>query len=73
MSAGNHAQAVARHAALAGIPAVIVMPRFTPATKVVRTEGWGARVVLHGDTLAEAAAHAHELARRDGLDLHPPL
>ena len=72
MSAGNHAQAVARHAALAGIPAMIVMPRFTPATKVVRTEGWGARVVLHGETLAEAAAHAHELARRDGLVfIHP--
>ncbi len=72
MSAGNHAQAVARHAALAGIPAVIVMPRFTPATKVVRTEGWGARVVLHGETLAEAAEHAHELARRDGLVfVHP--
>jgi threonine dehydratase len=72
MSAGNHAQAVARHAALAGIPAVIVMPRFTPATKVVRTEGWGARVVLHGETLAEAAEHAHELARRNGLAfVHP--
>ena len=72
MSAGNHAQAVARHAALAGIPAVIVMPRFTPATKVVGTERWGARVVLHGETLAEAAAHAHELARRDGLTfVHP--
>ena len=72
MSAGNHAQAVARHAALAGIGAVIVMPRFTPATKVTRTEGWGARVVLHGETLAEAAAHAHELAAREGLTfLHP--
>ncbi len=72
MSAGNHAQAVARHAALAGIPAVIVMPRFTPATKVVRTEGWGARVVLHGETLAEAAEHARGLARRDGLAfIHP--
>lgn len=72
MSAGNHAQAVARHAALAGIAATIVMPRFTPATKVTRTEGWGARVVLHGETLAEAAAHAHELALRDGLTfVHP--
>jgi threonine dehydratase len=48
------------------------MPRFTPATKVVRTEGWGARVVLHGETLAEAAAHAHELALKDGLTfIHP--
>lgn len=72
MSAGNHAQAVARHAALAGIKATIVMPRYTPATKVTRTEGWGARVVLHGETLAEAAAHAHELALKHGfVFIHP--
>jgi threonine dehydratase len=72
MSAGNHAQAVARHASLAGIRATIVMPRYTPATKVTRTEGWGARVVLHGETLAEAAAHALDLSLREGLFfLHP--
>jgi len=72
MSAGNHAQAVARHAALAGISATIVMPKFTPATKVTRTEAWGARVVLHGTTLAEAAAHAHALAAAEGLVfIHP--
>ena len=72
MSAGNHAQAVARHAALTGISATIVMPKHTPATKVTRTSAWGAKVVLHGETLAEAAAHAHELAKRDGLFfLHP--
>ena len=72
MSAGNHAQAVARHAQLAGVSATIVMPKFTPSTKVVRTESWGARVVLHGETLAEAAAHAHELALREGLVfIHP--
>ena len=72
MSAGNHAQAVARHAQLAGVAATIVMPKFTPSTKVVRTESWGARVVLHGETLAEAAAHAHELALREGLVfVHP--
>ena len=72
MSAGNHAQAVARHAALAGIAATIVMPQFTPATKVVRTEAWGAKVVLHGDSLAEAAAHAHHLATAERLTfIHP--
>jgi threonine dehydratase len=72
MSAGNHAQAVARHASLAGIRATIVMPRFAPATKVVRTEGWGAQVVLHGETLAEAADHAHALAREHGYTfIHP--
>ncbi len=72
MSAGNHAQAVARHASLAGIAATIVMPAYTPATKITRTAAWGARVVLHGETLAEAAAHAHELAAREGLVfIHP--
>lgn len=72
MSAGNHAQAVARHAELAGIKATIVMPRHTPATKVTRTRSWGAEVVLHGDNLAQAAAHAHDLAARDGLVfIHP--
>lgn len=72
MSAGNHAQAVARHANLLGIAATIVMPKFTPSTKVTRTESWGARVVLFGETLAEAAAHAHELALRNGLTfIHP--
>ena len=72
MSAGNHAQAVARHASLLGIKATIVMPKFTPSTKVTRTAGWGANVVLHGETLAEAAAHAHELAEKQGLVfVHP--
>ncbi len=72
MSAGNHAQAVARHASLLGIAATIVMPKFTPSTKVTRTAGWGANVVLHGETLAEAAAHAHALAEQQGLVfIHP--
>src|ERR1700712_2785042 len=72
MSAGNHAQAVARHANLLGIAATIVMPTFTPATKVTRTTAWGANVVLVGETLAEAAAHAHELAAQQSLVfIHP--
>jgi len=72
MSAGNHAQAVARHASLLGVAATIVMPQFTPLTKVTRTKSWGAAVVLQGETLAEAAAHAHELAARHGLVfVHP--
>ncbi len=72
MSAGNHAQAVARHASLLGIQATIVMPLFTPSTKVSRTRAWGAEVVLHGDMLADAAVHAHLLAERDGrVFVHP--
>src|ERR1700690_4174821 len=72
MSAGNHAQAVARHASLLGIAATIVMPKFTPSTKVTRPAAWGANVVLVGETLAESAAHAQELAAAQSLVfIHP--
>ncbi|TSE35317.1 L-threonine ammonia-lyase [Tepidimonas fonticaldi] len=72
MSAGNHAQGVAYHAQRLGLRAVIVMPRFTPGVKVERTRGFGAEVVLHGDTLEEARAHARALAAEQGLTfVHP--
>ena len=67
MSAGNHAQGVARHATLHGVASTIVMPLFTPLAKISGTAAWGARVVLHGDTLAEAAAHAARLAEHEGM------
>jgi threonine dehydratase len=72
MSAGNHAQGVAYHAQRLGMRATIVMPRFTPGVKIERTRSFGAEVVLHGDTLDAARAHAVELSERDGLALvHP--
>ncbi len=72
MSAGNHAQGVAYHAQRLGLRAVIVMPRFTPGVKVERTRGFGAEIVLHGDSLDEARDHAQMLAREQGLTLvHP--
>lgn len=72
MSAGNHAQGVAYHAGRLGIPATIVMPAYTPFVKVRNTEGHGARVVLHGATLAEASAHARALAQAEGyVFVHP--
>ena len=72
MSAGNHAQGVAYHAQRLGIRAVIVMPRYTPGVKVERTRGFGAEVVLYGETLEEARSHAFMAADRDGLVfVHP--
>jgi threonine dehydratase len=71
-SAGNHAQGVALHARRLGIPATIVMPAWTPFSKVERTEGLGAAVVQHGESLAEAQEHALELGRDRGLTfVHP--
>jgi threonine dehydratase len=72
MSAGNHAQAVAYHAARLGIPALIVMPKGSPNTKVRNTQVHGAKVVLEGENLFEAGKHARALAARDNLVfVHP--
>lgn len=72
MSAGNHAQGVAYHAGRLGIPATIVMPTITPFVKVRHVRAFGARVVIEGDTLVEAATKARALAEAEGLVfVHP--
>jgi threonine dehydratase len=72
MSAGNHAQAVAYHAARLGIPATIVMPVTTPFVKVEATQAHGAEVLLDGETLTESQQRAQALARERGLTfVHP--
>src|SRR5687767_11076949 len=72
MSAGNHAQAVAYHAARLGIPAVIVMPKGSPNTKIRNTQVHGASVLLEGENLFEAGKHARALAaQRNLVFVHP--
>jgi threonine dehydratase len=66
-SAGNHAQAVARHAGILGIAATIVMPAGTPFNKVARTQSYGAQVVLHGETFDDAKQFALEKADAEKL------
>ena len=61
-SAGNHAQGVAYHGGLLGVPVTVVMPRFAPLIKVTNCRRFGAEVVLHGEDLTEARARALELA-----------
>ena len=72
VSAGNHAQAVAYHAERMGIVATIVMPRFASSVKVENTRGFGAEVVLEGDTFDDARAIGLKLAAERGLTVvHP--
>lgn len=72
MSAGNHAQGVAYHAARLGIPATIVMPATTPFSKVERTRAHGARIVLEGRSFADCAARTQALIDAEGLvPVHP--
>ena len=71
-SAGNHAQAVARHGARLGISVTVVMPVATPLVKVTATRRFGAEVILSGNSYDEAAEHAAEVAReRSLLYVHP--
>jgi len=72
MSAGNHAQGVAYHAERLGIPTTIVMPEGTPFIKVEHTENLGAKVVLHGKTLADAQDEALRLAAARSYVFIPP-
>jgi threonine dehydratase len=72
MSAGNHAQSVAYHAARLGIPATIVMPVTTPFVKVAATRSHGAEVVLDGQTVADAQARCEIIQKERGMTLvHP--
>ena len=57
-SAGNHAQALARHGGLLGVKVTVVMPRWAPLVKVANCRQLGAEVVLHGETFDEARRHA---------------
>jgi threonine dehydratase len=66
-SAGNHALGLAYHAALLGIPATVVMPRFAPLTKVSNCRKQGATVLLDGADISEARARADKVAVEQGL------
>lgn len=71
-SAGNHAQGVAYHASRLGAPAKIVMPAFTPFTKVEGVRRFGAEAILHGESLEEAGQEARRLEDAEGLTfIHP--
>jgi threonine dehydratase len=72
MSAGNHAQALAYHGQRLGIPTCIVMPRFTPNTKVEQTRVFGAEIHLEGGVFDETREYTRRLAEERGLVLvHP--
>ena len=49
VSAGNHAQAVAWAARMAGAACAVVMPSSAPRSKMDAVRGYGAEVIEHGD------------------------
>jgi len=71
-SAGNHAQGVALAAQKLGIAATIFMPLGVPVPKLLATRGYGADVILEGETVETPLRLAAEFAERTGAVLiHP--
>lgn len=71
-SAGNHAQGVALAAQALGIPATVFMPLGAPVPKLLATRGYGAEVVLEGETVTTSLRLAAEFSERTGAMLiHP--
>ncbi|MBM3567878.1 MAG: threonine/serine dehydratase [Alphaproteobacteria bacterium] len=71
-SSGNHAQGVALAAKLAGVPAVIVMPKDAPAIKIANTRGYGAEVVLYDRYTEDREGIGRKVATERGAVLVPP-
>jgi threonine dehydratase len=71
-SSGNHAQALALAAKIAGIKAVIVMPENAPQVKVNATRGYGAEIVVCGSKPGDREEAVKPLIEKYGYTLvHP--
>ena len=71
VSAGNHAQAVAWAARIAGCACAVVMPTGAPRAKIEAVMGYGAEVILHDDraTLFDRLNEVRE--ERGSTFVHP--
>lgn len=72
-SSGNHAQAVALAASIRGIPATVIMPIDVPSVKREATEGYGARVILGGETASDRRLLAEKFAKENDAVMVPPF
>lgn len=72
-SAGNHAQGIALAGSTTGIAVTVVMPATAPLAKANAARGYGARVVLAGNSLEDARAEAMAIAEREGRIYVPPF
>jgi threonine dehydratase len=71
-SSGNHAQALARAASIAGIPAYIVMPDNAPAVKVKAVNDYGGKITFCKPTLEDREDTLKEVKEQTGaVEIHP--
>ncbi|WP_286756354.1 pyridoxal-phosphate dependent enzyme [Roseivirga sp. UBA838] len=65
-SSGNHAQAIALAAKMAGVPAYIVMPKTAPQVKIAAVEGYGAHITLCEPTQASREETSARIQKETG-------
>jgi threonine dehydratase len=65
-SGGNHGAAVAYAAGVLGVPARIFVPVVSTAAKVSRIRGYGADLVIEGETYSDALAISQEWVASSG-------
>lgn len=71
-SAGNHAQGLALTGKLLGIKATVIMPEEAPIAKQEATRGYGAEVILKGETFNDSRLYMEQLAKETGKTIvHP--
>ncbi len=71
-SSGNHAQAIALSASLAGISSAIIMPHDAPALKVQATKAYGGEVITYDRYREDREEIGRRLARERGMTLIAP-
>ena len=72
-SSGNHAQAVARAAQIFNVPATIVMPHDSPASKRSATEAYGAEIISYDRYTESREDVAAAIRDERALTLIPPF
>ncbi len=71
-SSGNHAQALARAAALRNIPAYIVMPENAPRVKVNAVKDYGGQITFCPPTLQARESTLNQVLKNTGaIEVHP--
>lgn len=71
-SVGNHAQGVALAARAASVPATIIMPIWASIAKKQATRGYGAQLILEGQSLVESIAIGQRMATETTkIFIHP--
>ncbi|KAB1065286.1 threonine/serine dehydratase [Salibacter halophilus] len=71
-SSGNHGQALAKAAQLAGIRAYIVMPENAPTVKKQAVKGYGAEVIICESTQAAREKTCRDIQEKTGATFTPP-